>query len=205
MTTGPNQARRLSRRWSWVGLVMLMTAAMTIPTTASWAGEPVPGATGTEGGTAELEAVGDDGLDLENADAPEGEDASDGADAPESGEPPEDADPSENGPAPEDPAKSEGRAALDEAGPGVLAGEAVIKVHVGGYRTSETSVSGLSGVKLGLFDAETAGQPLNGTWATAISGADGVATFMVPADQITPGTRWWVKGIAGVSGYDLET
>lgn len=96
-------------------------------------------------------------------------------------------------------------AAVATPTPAADADAATITVHVGGYRTGESTVSGLSGVTLGLFATEDAPTPVAGDWATATSDASGVVTFTVPGDRIGSSTRYWVKGISGVGGYALTT
>ncbi|MDR3068895.1 MAG: VWA domain-containing protein, partial [Cellulomonas sp.] len=75
-------------------------------------------------------------------------------------------------------------------------GDITIKVHVGGDRTAATTVSQLAGVEVGLFSG---GTPVAEPWATATTGADGVATFTVPADRA--GSRLTMRATAAPNGY----
>src|SRR5690625_2550051 len=59
---------------------------------------------------------------------------------------------------------------------------AVITVKVGGDRTGNTTVGGLHGAKLRLYDGGNSGptQPVNEDWAECISDGDGDCSFTIP-------------------------
>lgn len=76
-------------------------------------------------------------------------------------------------------------------------GEAVIKVQVGGDRTSASNGAGLSGVELHLHKGAAAGpeaNPVDEAWATCISDAQGVCELTVPESDFD---SFWVVQAAG--------
>lgn len=77
-------------------------------------------------------------------------------------------------------------------------GDITVKVHVGGDRTAATTVAQLAGVEVGLFEG---GALVAEPWATATTGADGVATFTVPASQ--SGKRFYVRTTAAPTGWTV--
>ncbi|WP_170206131.1 prealbumin-like fold domain-containing protein [Klugiella xanthotipulae] len=92
------------------------------------------------------------------------------------------------------------------------AGEAVITVKVGGIRTSLTSVAGLAGVTLKLYDGNAGGPnatPRTDTWATCVSDAQGDCNFVVPntaAGGANRDARFWIKqATPAASGYFINS
>lgn len=211
---GTARAGRRARRWSAGALAALVAATVSLgglmPAAADeLGGDPSPGAvdgstdagaaddtTGTgemvgetagpttgptTGPATEQSPAADDGTAAERAARPQ--------DVPASGEP---------------ALPVQGTAQPTEPSTAVDGDAATVVVHVGGYRTGATTVSGLGGVTLGLFASEGATSPVDGDWGVATSDVGGVVTFTVPADQIGSSTRYWVKGVSGSGGYALD-
>ena len=82
----------------------------------------------------------------------------------------------------------------------------VITVKVGGDRSGQAGVTGLSGVTLQLYDGST-GTPgaavAQGSWGTCVSDGDGDCSFVVPigAGGVPVNTRFWIQRTGSPSGW----
>jgi len=86
----------------------------------------------------------------------------------------------------------------------------VINVSVGGVRDAASSVAGLAGVTLQLYNGTAAGPttPVPDAWATCTSDADGDCSFVVPETQLfglNRDRRFWVVQSGAAPDYGITT
>ena len=98
------------------------------------------------------------------------------------------------------------RAAVPTPGPT----SSVITVNAGGVRDSATSVAGLAGVTLQLYDGGPGGPttPVADSWATCVSDADGDCSFVVPDTQlngVNRDRRFWVAQTGSATDYGITS
>ncbi|WP_066582009.1 DUF7927 domain-containing protein [Cellulomonas timonensis] len=101
---------------------------------------------------------------------------------------------------------AEVRAAVPTPGPT----SSVITVNAGGVRDTATSVAGLAGVTLQLYNGGAAGPttPVADSWATCVSDADGDCSFVVPGTNLTGPNRdrrFWVVQTGAAPDYEITT